>query len=207
MADSANQETTHRSPTQAIPAELGSPLAPSPRGPLLLPILLTLPLVFLAAGRFLPGPYAWGFNHLAYLPGWVFGIWLAAALLLGTLLLPSVQRATCDRLAGVLPRFLFERCWVPWALSAIAGGLFFLLRERSFFMGDGYLVGELVDRGVQFRAFDSLDYLLHFQVYQRLGQGGARFSSFDLYRGSAILAGMLAVATWLRLAGRLSWSP
>jgi tetratricopeptide (TPR) repeat protein len=173
----------------------------------MLPILLTLPLVFLAAGRFLPGPYAWGFNHLAYLPGWVFGVWLAAALLLGTLLLPAAQRAVCDRLAGAIPRFLFERRWVPWALSAIAGGLFLLLRERSFFMGDGYLVGELVDRGVQFRAFDSLDYLLHFQIYQRLGQGGARFSSFDLYRGSAILAGMLAVATWLRLAGRLSWSP
>ncbi len=204
MAGPANQETAH---LPASPAELGSPLAPSRRGPAVMPILLTLPLLFLAAGRFLPGPYAWGFNHFAYLPGWVFGVWLAAALLLGTLLLPAVQRAACDRLAGSLPRFLFERRWVPWALTAIAGGLFLLLRERSFFMGDGYLVGELVDRGVPFRAFDNLDYLLHFQIYKRLGQGGARFSSFDLYRGSAILAGMLAVATWLRLAGRLSWSP
>jgi Flp pilus assembly protein TadD len=174
-----------------------------------LPILVALPLVLLAAGRFLPGPYAWGFNHLAYLPGWFFGVWLAAALLLvlGTLLLPAVQRAVCDRLAGVLPRFLFEHRWVPWAVAAIAGGLFLLLRERSFFLGDGYLVGELVERGVPFRAFDSLDYLLHFQAYKRFGEAGARFSSFDLYRGSAILAGMLAVATWLRLTARLSWSP
>jgi Tfp pilus assembly protein PilF len=204
MADPANQEATHR---PATPAELGSPLAPSGRGPAVLPILLTLPLVLLAVGRFLPGPYAWGFNHLAYLPGWFFGVWLTAALLLGMLTRPSVQRVVCDRLAGALPRLLFERRWVPCALAVIAGGLFFLLRERSFFMGDGYLVGELVDRGVQFRAFDSLDYLLHFQVYKQLGEGGARFSSFDLYRGSAILAGMLAVATWLRLAGRLPWSP
>ena len=173
----------------------------------MLPILLTLPLILLAVGRVLPGPRAWGFNHFAYLPGWVFGVWLAAALLLGTLLLPAVQRAVCDRLAGPLPRFLFESRWVPWALTAIAGGLFFLLRERSFFMGDGYLVGELVEQGVPFRAFDNLDYLLHFQAYQQFGQGGLRFSSFDLYRGSAIFAGMLAVATWVRLAGRLSWSP
>ena len=204
MADPANTKTT---PPPATSPEIGSPLAPAHRGPIVLSILPALPLVFLAAGRFLPGPYAWGFNHFAYLPGWVFGVWLAAALLLGTLFLPAVQRTVCDRLAGALPRFLFERRWVPWALAVAGGGLFFLLRERSFFMGDGYLVGELVERGVPFRAFDNLDYLLHFQAYKRLGQDGMRFSSFDLYRGSAILAGMLAVATWLRLAGRLSWSP
>jgi len=58
-----------------------------------------------------------------------------------------------------------------------------------------------------FRAFDSLDYLLHFQIYKRLGEGGARFSAFDLYRGTAILAGMLALALWPRLVARLSWSP
>lgn len=204
MAGPTNQETAH---LPASPAEPGSSLAPSRGGPAVLPILLTLPLVLLAAGRFLPGPQAWGFNHLAYLPGWVFGAWVAAALLIGTLLLPGVQSAACSRLAGVLPRFLFERPWVPWALTVLAGGVFFLLRERSFFMGDGYLVGELVDRGVPFRAFDNLDYLLHYQIYKRFGEEGVRFSSFDLYRGGAILAGMLAVATWLRLAGRLSWSP
>jgi Flp pilus assembly protein TadD len=189
------------------PAESGPPLAAGRPGPAGLPLLLILPLLFLAAGRFLPGPQAWGFNQLAYLPGWVFGAWLAGALLLGTLLLPSVRRVVCDRLAGSLPRFLFDRPWVPWVLAALAGGLFFLLRERSFFMGDGYLVGELVDRGLPFRAFDSLDYLLHFQIYKRFSQGGVRFSSFDLYQAGAILAGMLAVATWLRLAGRLSWEP
>lgn len=204
MADPANQGTA---PLPIAPAELGAPPASHRRGPAWLPTLLTLPLVLLALGRFLPGPNAWGFNHLAYLPGWFSGLWITAALLLGTLLLPSVQRAAGERLAGALPRFLFERPWVPWALAVFGGLVFLLLRERSFFMGDGYLVGELVERGVPFRAFDNLDYLLHFQAYQRWGQGGKLFSSFDLYRGSAIFAGMLALAIWLRLAGRLSWSP
>jgi Flp pilus assembly protein TadD len=173
----------------------------------LLPFLLALPPLLIMVGRFLPGPRAWGFNHLAYLPGWVFGAWLVAAALVGTLLVPAVQRAACNRLAGLLPRFLFEWRWVRLALPVLAGGLFLLLRERSFFMGDGYLIPELVERGVPFRAFDNLDYLLHFQIYQRFGADGARFSSFDLYRGVSILAGMLAVATWVRLAGALSWSP
>lgn len=204
MAEPASQGKEQR---PVAPTESGRPSAPTRSRPSLLPVVLTLPLVLMALGRFLPGPRAWGFNHLAYLPGWFFGAWLAAALLLLTLLLPGMRAAVCDRLAGALPRFLFDRRWVPWALASLAGLLFLLLRERSFFMGDGYLVGELVDRGVPFRAFDSLDYLLHFQIYQRLGQGGTRFSSFDLYRGSAIVAGMLAVGTWMRLAGRLSWSP
>ncbi len=204
MSGRAEEGTADLSPA---PEKAGPLAASSRRLPPLSLALPVLPLALLAAGRFLPGPRAWGFNHLAYLPGWFYGTWLAAVLLLGVFLTPAVSRPVCERLAIALPRFLFERRWVPWALAVAAGAVFVLLRERSFFMGDGYLVGELVERGVPFRAFDSLDYLLHFQIYQRLGQGGERFSSFDLYRGSAVLAGMLAVVIWLRLIGRLSWSP
>jgi len=165
--------------------------------------LLALPLLLLAAGRFLPGPATWGFNHFAYLPGWAFVLWLAAAALL---LIPRFQRRAAGWLAGPIPRLLFSPGGAL-LLAILGAGCFVLLRERSLFMGDGYLVGELVEKGMPFRAFDSLDYLLHFQAYKRLRAWGTEVSSFDLYRVGSVLAGFLAVWVWTRLCAGLPWEP
>lgn len=160
-------------------------------------------LIFLA-GRFLPGPGAWGFNHLAYLPGVFLPVWL---LLAAAVMWPSVQARLTRLLVHTLPAFLFESRAGRWILPLLCGLLFALLRERSFFMGDGYLVGELVDRGVAFRAFDSLDYLLHIQIYHALRNSGSSISSFDVYRIGSVLAGVLAAGLLPVLVRRLDWEP
>lgn len=158
--------------------------------------IAALPLV----GSFLSGPNAWGFNHLAYLPRvvgllWIFGflllVWPRAADVIGS--------ALAARGAG---RWLTSPVWTV-AVAMGAAGLFALLRERSFFMGDGYLIGELVDRGVPFRAFDNMDYWLHFQIWKLLGEG--KFNSFTLYRIGSVVAGFLAVLLLAPLARRLPW--
>ncbi len=179
----------------------GHPASRRNRG---LRIGLGILLVLMFAGRFVPGPPAWGFNHLAYLPVWFFALWIAAALLAAW---PRAQERLTSAMAGPVPRFLFERRSAPWILVPSAGALFALVRERSFFMGDGYLVGELVGRLVKFRTFDALDYLFHVRVYEYLSRHLSWVTSFGVYRTASVLAGMIAVLLYRSLIGRLSWEP
>jgi tetratricopeptide (TPR) repeat protein len=157
-----------------------------------------------ALGRFLPGPAAWGFNHLAYLPGWFVFLWTLCAALL---FVPGFQRKASSYLADTLSPWLFGRAVVPVVLALLAGGLFVLFRERSFFMGDGYLVGELQDQGVKFRAFDALDFLLHFQIFQFFHRGHPDLSAFTIYRVASVVAGVMAVLIHWSLVRRLPWEP
>lgn len=166
--------------------------------------LLASPLVLLLVGRFLPGPAAWGWNHFAHLPAGVYAGWIVLAV---AACLPPVQRRVTAALSGGFFRSLFARPGTSVGLALAAGGLFALLRERSFFMGDGYLIGELIERGMPFRAFDNLDYLLHYQLYTALKGAGSKLSSFDLYRIGSVLVGVVAFWLWARLAGRLPWEP
>lgn len=160
-------------------------------------VLLLLPI----AGAFVPGPSAWGMNHLAHLPRALGLVWGLAALALA---LPATRRPLARAFDRAIPEFLFSpRGSVALVLAAAAS--FTLLREGSFFMGDGYLIGELVDRGVKFRAFDNLDYLIHHQVWKALGSG--KVDSFALYRIGSILAGVLGVSLLLRWIPRLPWEP
>lgn len=164
---------------------------------LLLVALLFLPVL----GFFLSGPPAWGFNHLSYLPR----PWIAVSALLALVLAwPRAQRELAGLLERRVPLILFGGWPGRAALLLVLGAIFALLRERSYFMGDGYLIGELVDRGVPFRAFDNLDYLLHQQLHRAL-KASHPIDSFDLYRGGAVFAGLLGGAIVFALAKRLPW--
>ncbi len=167
-------------------------------------ILLGAVLLLILAGRFVPGPAAWGFNHLFYLPGWFTPLWVIAA---AAVTIPALQGKGARFLESRCSAILWERRWMVWILPPVAGALFALFRERSFFMGDGYLIGELADRGVMFRAFDSLDYLLHFQALQGLTRLGLSVSAFTVYRVASVLGGMLAVAVFMAMIRRLPWEP
>jgi tetratricopeptide (TPR) repeat protein len=193
---------SQRSADQGPDLPEAEPAEPSHAGRPLRILLLLLALVPLL-GRFLPGPGAWGFNHLAYLPVWATGVWVVLALLL---LLPPTQARIARAFEGTLPRWIYGTWHGPLALIAIAAATFGIFRERSFFMGDGYLVGELVERGIPFRAFDNMDYLLHFEVYKWL-HGRIDVSSFTVYRVGSVLAGMIGILLVVWLTRRLSWEP
>ena len=169
-------------------------------------VAVLLALVALSfVGRFLPGASTWGFHYHAYLPAVFTAVWLGLAVLL---FLPVSQRKFGGLLGGGGPRFVFSAIG-PIALAAVFAVLFALLSERSFFMGDGYLVGELVEKGMPFRSFDNMDYLLHFQLYKALRNpmDPTAVSSFEIYRWGAVVAGILGVLIIGFLAGLLRWAP
>lgn len=164
-------------------------------------LLFTLPLILMLGGRFLGGPSFWGINHLAYLPGAVTVGWIAAALLA---FLPPVQGVLTRALGSGLSRWFFHGRLGPLLAILSAGVAFYLLSVRTYFLGDGYLMLQLLERGVPFRTFDSMDYVLHFQAFQSWCEPG---SAAVVYRCSAIIAGMMAVGMILSLARRLDWEP
>jgi tetratricopeptide (TPR) repeat protein len=154
----------------------------------------TLLLVFQWAASFLPGHLVWGIHHLAYIPVWARSLWTAFALIL--LWSPGPILARLELLSGrALARTLSA------VLLVVAGGaVFWLLRNRTHFLGDGYLVAELMDRGVGFRTFDFLDFYLHALVWKLL-QSGEGVSAFRVYAWASLLAGIgyLMAARWLSL--------
>jgi hypothetical protein len=158
-------------------------------------------LLLVAAGRFLPGPLFWGFNHFAYLPAAIYAAWFVCA---AVLLLPSVQRHLGLAFETQLPR-LYERWSRAILLAGGAALLFALFREESYFMGDGYLIGELVERGMKFRAFDNMDYMLHYLIYQAQPPGENRTSSFTIYRAGSVLAGATGTILLWWLTRKLRW--
>lgn len=166
--------------------------------------LPAVPLLLLVVGRFLPGPAAWGFNHFAWLPTPLLAGWIILA---AVIVVPGARRGLANWLAGPGHDFLFRTRRGPWVLALGGGALFVLFRERSYFMGDGYLVGELIDRGLPFRAFDSLDYLLHYQIHGWFKGLNRPVDSFLIYRVGSVLAGIFALLLWPRLIARLSWEP
>ena len=85
-------------------------------------------------GRFVPGPWAWGFNQFAYLPSWMFAIWLAGCALA---LWPRTASALSRLLDGRTARWLLVSRSAPFAAAGIAAGLALAFGRSSHFLGDG----------------------------------------------------------------------
>ncbi|MBU1950516.1 MAG: tetratricopeptide repeat protein [Candidatus Eisenbacteria bacterium] len=154
-------------------------------------ILILLPWI----ARFLPHNLVWGVHHLSFAPLWFQSLWTAAALLLLWFFSRSRSIPSIEERAGV---FLAEHGLAP-GLLIIAGTLiFWFFRVRTYFLGDGYLIGELVDRGVPFRTYDFLDYYLHGALWRLIGMSKP-VSAFTIYAMTSVVAGIcyLLAARWV----------
>jgi tetratricopeptide (TPR) repeat protein len=149
----------------------------------------------------LPGHLAWGIGHLAYAPAWLRLVWP----ILGLVLLWRWGART--GLLRSLGRFL-ESPFSASVLVLLGPALFWILRTRTYFLGDGYLVGELLDRGLVFRTYDGLDFYGHALLLKLLGGPGS-VSAFRLHAVTSVVAGAayLLVARWasLRLETEAGW--
>jgi|GEM_PF-1960296 len=161
-----------------------------------------LALLF-AGAAFWPHPGLWGFNHLAYLPRLGVGAWALSALLL---LAPPTQTLLARWLGTLMIRARAGRGLFCLAVLVAASLVFRALSPVTHFLGDGYLIGELIEKGLPFRAFDNMDYQLHFQAY-RLLKASTLQSAFQLYRITSIAAGCGTVLLMWRLLARFDWSP
>jgi tetratricopeptide (TPR) repeat protein len=162
----------------------------------------TLLIIFQWAVPLLPDHLVWGIHHLAYAPLWARFLWTALALffLWGS-------GSGLARLEEGVGRGLGRRLWAPVFLVVAGGIIFWLLRNRTHFMGDGYLVAELVDRGVGFRTYDFFDFFLHATVWKLL-QTGEGVSAFSVYAWASILAGVAYVLAvrWISLRLADDWA-
>jgi tetratricopeptide (TPR) repeat protein len=173
-------------------AETKSPPAPSDRAGVLGLILLgLLPVV----GRFASPTLAWGFHLTGYLP---LGGWLASIAGWGLLFVPPwrrlVESLLYDRLGGALFGPSAKRAWLSaLGVVVVTGGTFWLLSTPTHLLGDGVLVGEMVGKGVKFRALDGMDYLLHRLAREAIAPGGDIEVAYRIYAWGSRLAGLIGV--------------
>lgn len=170
----------------------------------LLRALLSALFVLQGLAAFQPGPALWGLHHLAYLPP-ALRPWPP---LIGLALLwsPAGERFGAWLGRRVAP-MIFDRRWVLYGLVPLLGaGLFWVLRVRTHFLGDGWLLGELVHRGVLFHGFDFVGYHLHARLYQALGWHGEA-QAFLLFALVSLFAGWLHLIAVGWAARRWSGDP
>ncbi|MCK4411956.1 MAG: tetratricopeptide repeat protein [Candidatus Eisenbacteria sp.] len=155
-------------------------------------------------GGFLPGSLLWGLNHLAYAPTPIrLALPLAGLLLLWT----PLHRPLGRWLIHIAAPLLLGRRWVAFLLlPGLAMGIFWLLRCRLHFLGDGWLLGELLHRGLPFHGFDFLDYYLHARLYAWLGLESEP-AAFRLFAVVSTVAGGGYVAAVAWSARRLTADP
>ncbi|MBN1825012.1 MAG: tetratricopeptide repeat protein [Candidatus Eisenbacteria bacterium] len=107
----------------------------------------------------------WGAHHLGFLPAWFAAAWVAVA---AAFLAP----ATGEKAGRLLERGaekLGGRAVATVAASVFAFLLFLLFRSRNLFLGDGWLLSGIIDRG------DAYDF------------GHAGFFTVQLYEGALAL--------------------
>ncbi|MBD3337093.1 MAG: tetratricopeptide repeat protein [Candidatus Eisenbacteria bacterium] len=149
------------------------------------------------AAAFVPGHLLWGFYHLDSVPLAGRTVWALA----GLLGIWAAQRPRwlepSARLVAAAGRTLWRRAWALAAVIAVCGAAFWLLRNRTHFLGDGYLIGELVERGVLFRTYDLLDFTLHALLWNWM-QGLAEMGAFQLYAVVSVFLGIayILAAHW-----------
>lgn len=144
-----------------------------------------LGLHFVAA--IFPGYYLWGFDSWQYL-----GI-IPSILLLTVGILVSFERINprIDKISRKLFSNLIKLPFIVWLL--IIGALLFLLREKTFFLGDGYFRISETKNGVLFFAAEPLDAFIHSFLYKILNPPTG-ISAEDIYAYISILSGLAAIA-------------
>ena len=158
-------------------------------------LLLTGLLALQAIAAFLPGPLLWGVNHLAYVP---LPLRLLGPLLGVILIWTRVGEALGRGLRTRVGPFLLGRRWIAYGLLPVLGAIvFWLFRTRTHFLGDGWLLGELVARGVPYHGFDFLDYFVHAWLFHVL-RLTTEAAAFRLFAVMSVAAGVLylAFAAW-----------
>lgn len=159
-------------------------------------------VTWLAAG-WTPDPRTWGVHSLAFLPRLV---WVAAAAALALVVLPRVAARLGSATAWVSERVL-ERPVVLLVVAAAAGALFYWLRLRFQFLGDGVVWLDKIEHREEFHHFEPLATEIATAV-ARAGGNVAAAGRAAIVLGIAyvIVTGALCRTLWTSAAGRgVAW--
>ncbi len=106
---------------------------------LLIAIFCGLLILAHFVSSFLPKSRLWGINHLAYFPLWVRLVFTLPGLLILVPWVNSRVHKLLDRILSFFQRILPKREVLTASLLAVISMFFFwLLRTRTYFLGDGY---------------------------------------------------------------------
>jgi tetratricopeptide (TPR) repeat protein len=154
---------------------------------------------------FFPKSRLWGINHLAYFPMWVRILFTLPGLLI---LIPWVNSRVYKLLEQILSffqRVLPKREVITASILAVVSMFFFwLLRTRTFFLGDGYAqISFLKSEQYLKTGFEALEIWMHLYLYKFL-----KFfftpSAESIYVGLSIFVGGVFVMILFFMARTLS---
>jgi len=157
---------------------------------------LLLILIHLAASYF-PSERFWGINLFYYMaPAWR---WILAACAL-LILIPSVNNALGSFLGNVshaVPdKFRkLSKYYRYTLLSLLAGALFWVLKVKTYLLGDSFLRAREINLGAKFSFTAPLDFLLHAGVAKLLN-----WDAFQTYAVLSVISGTIFVFLVLLLA-------
>jgi hypothetical protein len=147
-------------------------------------------LHFLAS--FFPQARIWGFNLLAFFPLWFRILCTLIPLLF---LIPSLNRALTDFLFISRKNFPFDkRRFFYYAIFSLFSILiFWLLRTKTYFLGDGYLVTRHIESPYLFLKWsEPLDLWVHFKLYHYINNITA-ISGASIFAWVSIISGAIFV--------------
>lgn len=160
-----------------------------------------LMLVVYLTASFFPDYRVWGLNWWAFYPGWVrwglLGIGLAAPIIT-TLILRWFDRniSNNEKTVEGYGRYLAFTA----GLTAILGGLFYLLRTKAHFLGDGYqLLSRLAQDAPTLKMWDLGASLLNTAVFSML-DGSPDIRALHTFQIIAIVSGLLLIAGVAKLS-------
>tara|TARA_A100001037_G_scaffold305675_1_gene346749 strand:+ start:473 stop:2395 length:1923 start_codon:yes stop_codon:yes gene_type:complete len=159
--------------------------------------LSAIPLAFLAilfAAPLFDRPFVWGINHLRY-----FGspVWLTCALLLLAAAIPVVR----ERVFSFSLPMVKVKIHLP-LLVAASGLVFYLLRDTTHLLGDGYLLTRELTHGFRKIANEPLSIWVLFRLKDLLMSLDVQAG--QLYTAWSILSGCAYVALSILVARRLT---
>jgi len=156
---------------------------------------LTILLVLMVAGTWLPPTWLWGLNHGAWL-SWPARLGLPALALL--LVWSVLGRRFGDWLTRWPAGRLLDHRPVAFGLVPVLGAVvFWLLRDRTNMLGDGQTLAVMVEGDNLFHGFDFMTYHLLALIYQTTGRGGEP-AAIQVFAVASCLSGAayLGVAAW-----------
>ncbi len=159
-------------------------------------------VVLLLGSMFLSGPSFWGVNHLAYLS------WPGRLLVLGLgflALVPLDREKWSARFFGWNQGLVFASKKGLLVFMLMVAGAFFVCRQRTHFLGDGYLLLDLLRNGGTHRPANAFSFVLKTWLYDMGAPRG--ISPLAVYQFVSIGAGVLGLGLLVGMLKRIGWAP
>jgi Tfp pilus assembly protein PilF len=171
--------------------------------PIHIAILLTVVLFLLAS--LYPIQWAWGLNHLQFLPEylrWVWGLVLIGILLF--LYVPIGNKTLQTAIARVDSVLINGRILPRAALLLVSAAVFYLLHLRTHFSGDGYTwLANFGQQSGYFWKFTEPGSIYLVRFIQSLQGGYTQATALTAFRIISVLSGVIVVYNFIDIARRL----